>query len=51
MDTKIMNECVLLCSKYLNNKNLPTYDVIFYNNQFYAGTDLFRNFTSYLTNM
>ena len=51
MDNVIMNEYVLLFSKYLKNKNLPTYDVVFYNNQFYAGMDLFKNFTSYLTKM
>ncbi len=49
MDDATMNEYVLLFSKSLKNKNMPPYDVIFYNNQFFAGVDLFKNFTSYIT--
>ena len=45
-----MNEYMLLFSKYIENKYISTYDVILYNNQFYAGLNLFKNFTSYITN-
>ena len=41
---------MLLFSKYIENKYISTYDVILYNNQFYAGLNLFKNFTSYITN-
>ncbi len=50
MDYIKMNEYMLLFSKYIENKYISTYDVILYNNQFYAGLDLFKNFTSYTTN-
>ncbi len=43
-----MNEYLLLFSKYMKNKNHLTYDIILYNNNFYAGIDLFKNFKSYL---
>jgi hypothetical protein len=43
-----MNEYILLFSKFLKNKHSLTYDVILYNNNFYAGNDLFKNFSSYL---
>jgi hypothetical protein len=43
-----MYEYVLIFSKYLKDTNIQSYDIVFYNNQFYAGNDLFKNFTYYL---
>lgn len=45
-----MKEYVLIFSKYLKKDNYLTYDIIFYENKFFCGTNLFKNFQNYLAN-
>ncbi|MBY0379143.1 MAG: hypothetical protein K2P99_01940 [Burkholderiales bacterium] len=43
-----MNINYYIALRKKNRYNMP-YDIIFYNNKFYAGSDLFRNFASYIS--
>lgn len=43
-----MIEYQLYDSQYLKNENNIPYDVVLYENKFFCGRDLFKNFTYYL---